>query len=315
MIVLDTVDERLHPSIHIDSICTVMCSTVTVRAQCNHIARIIWTTVGQAPNVVRFKKWRSIRTLEWRVRATIFAAAPCSSEYVLANDLTALKRRHRSNAAGRTRSGGRECSRPERRQILRSFCNRRVIGLSDSIERPQLENDGLSDISVCIGGISMMMRFIHIRAHESYTFTGLAEKEQVTPIFRMVSNGEVSANHLHIANPTLAEIFECSIGAKRIIIPMRSALLACNDEYGAVWPCGCDNTTLLLPAELGMYILPAVIGAPFNKSPRHSCSLLCNIDREVRGVPKDFQLGDENRRHEPRTKLPVNNVSEVTSYE
>src|SRR5262245_2758081 len=84
----------------------------------------------------------------------------------------------------------------------------------------------------------------------------------------MLCNCSIARAQAHIADLTFSEVFENTVSAAAVRIPMLKALFACDDNYQRVLRRGYD-TSLLLPAKARMNVEPPIVNSANLKSPSH----------------------------------------------
>src|SRR5262245_2468471 len=84
----------------------------------------------------------------------------------------------------------------------------------------------------------------------------------------MLCNCSIARAKAHVADLTFPEVFENTVSAVAVRIPMLKSLFACDDNYQRVLRRGYD-TSLLLPAKARMNVEPPIVNSANLKSPSH----------------------------------------------
>ena len=246
---------------------SVMYVAVAVWAQRNDKVRIIWTAIAQSSDVMGFKIWCAVRTVEGSRLQTALTLPFCASNHVFRDNTATLK-----NTALPAFFTGSFIDRSKGpiAQLHDIFFMLWYIYIQ-ILERfywQKLEHNGFAHIFFSIGrDFAMEARANHLTL-KTQPLLDFAEKQQALTVFTVVGNSFIAAQKFHIIFLALAKIFKSSIVAQSIGIAMRQASFACNENYHRVlrWS---NNTALLLASKLLMNISTPAVNTPTFKSPHH----------------------------------------------
>lgn len=264
-------NEARHSRLSRLSIRPVMGRSMTVRAQCNHVPRVVRSAIRQSSDMMCFKIGRSIRSAEGGRRPAVLTSPLGPRIDVGANQLTPLKSIRRDLPLSRRHPRGCDSLLAQIREqnAIRRHV-RSVISFQDCSERPKLKNDGLPSLAIGVTCISKVEILVHKLVFVLQARRNFPEYQDITPFHGMIPDCPVSSDHLHISGLTFSGVFEDAIGTHCILIAMGCALMAGDQEDWALGICRCNDPALLLTSKACMDICTPIVDPTLFKSPRHS---------------------------------------------
>ncbi|TKW68319.1 MAG: hypothetical protein DI616_04290 [Paracoccus denitrificans] len=108
------------------------------------------------------------------------------------------------------------------------------------------------------------MTCIALGSDKAEALSFLLEKQQGLFIRKMLRDGQIASDKLHVTTLPLTIVFHDTIGPNAIVIPVRRAAIS-GDYEDNIMPAGCNNAALLLTAKTIMQIFSPVIDPTGNK--------------------------------------------------
>lgn len=271
-------------------VCAGMDAPVTIRAKCDHEARIVRSSIRQPSDVVRLQVWNPVRSQKRRLAPATFADPCASPDNVFLYVFTALDDRPHALSGGRSRI----CSskRPVLKRLqIRKGCRRSGVNrFGKRLKRSEFEHDGIAlraaAVSSPLNAIALEYEF----PFEAQTGSRLAEQKQISTVLSVVADLPVAANELHVAALALAVIIEHAIIAEFVGIAVGKALFASNDNNQSV-SAGRDDASLHLPAETRMNVGAPIVDAPSLESPAHGAP--SNLGRVSAHVGRQVEVSQQ----------------------
>lgn len=242
-------------------------SAMAIRAKRDHKARVVRTAVSKTPNVVRLEIGHAIDAKEGSRLATPLAMSFGTRNNIVAHVATAFEHGCSRLRFARSGVGGGESALAQLAEVRRRW--RHFVNLLDhSGDAPQLEHDGVAQISKTIRRLFDVVRLIDVLVFEPKTVRVLPEEQKARTIGRVGDDGRVASLHRHGTDLALSKVFKYPVGPKAVSVSMRQAFFA--GDYDNQLVLGRrNNAALLLPAEACVDIGPSVIDPAPLETPRH----------------------------------------------
>lgn len=233
---------------------------------CN-VARIVWTTVAHASDVMWLQVWFTIGSQEWSRRLAALADAGGAREHISAHHLAALVNTPASTfgwllftSGCSSHCGAPKCSQIEPTGTVVSFRFRSVC-LLERFHRNQVEDDPIPHVPMAIwcqfSGCAHTDELAEKPQHPGTML--LLEEEQILSFGDMITDGFVPRGEGHIAFLAFAEVAEnLAIFGPTIEIAMLDAAFPGDRKYD--WVLRRRNDAALPLTAVGiMEIAPAIV--------------------------------------------------------
>lgn len=266
----DQFDEVQHFFVSDFRVSTIVGSPMAVWAKADHEARVVWSTIAHAANVMNFQEGCTAWCGERRRMTAVFAFALGTSKYIVSHgfasfvDSAGLGLTLAWFAGCRSESTFAKCC-----EISSIGFNRRFgHSLNHSIEWSKLKNKGVPHRAFCIWCSAFEKPFNNVLAFEAKPVLCLAEKQEVFAVLGVVDYCFVATQHDHVADLTFAEILEDTVRPQAVFVTVLTTFFARHNDDEVMF-LRRDYPALLLAGKLGVNVLAPIVGATYLKSPCH----------------------------------------------
>ncbi len=246
----------------------VVNTPVAIWTKRNDEVRIVWSAVTHTSDMVRLKVRRAIGADEWGRASAALTIASGAGHHIISHVFAAFEYRSRGSAladlgARCAHGSGAKCGK-----VCRRCGSRGGSSILDALEWLELKHIGVSLIAVSVGRSHCTMCLIDIFVEKPQPIFGLAKQKQALAIRRMIADGNVALDHLHVANLAFAKIFKSSVFPELIGIAV-SQTFGAGDDDDEWMPDRRDDAALLLAAESSVNVsAPIIDPVPF-EAKRH----------------------------------------------
>ena len=248
---------------------SIMRSSVAVWAECNHEPGIIWPTVTKPVYVMRLKVTPPAHPPERSLLIAPFTVVTSPAEHIISHGLTSREGVCRGLIRLRLGVARLYRSPPQFCEIYAAIDTFALKMLDDRRQRPQVENEGTSQVPFCVRCLYFAYRFAdHLIDKAELSAGDCLEQEQTSTVLRVIGNRLIPASHLHWTGSPHPEVREKAVLLPPVCIAMFQTAAPRYQKDNIVLSRRYDAWTGL-PAILAVNINGATISFPALKPPSH----------------------------------------------